>query len=196
MDKTTKKLSSSETWYKVSNRISNVLLELKIFLIHIFSYIPSHYVRKFIYRIGGIEIGRGSSVHMGVKFYDTKNIVIGHDSIIGEGCVLDGRDELKIGNHVALASEVMIYNSQHDTSDENFIAVNKPVYLEDYVFIGPRAIILPGVTIGKGSIVAAGAVVTKDVVPYSIIAGIPAEKIGERKIKDLQYKLGRPRLFR
>lgn len=196
MDKSRKKLSPSETWYKVSNRIVNVLLELKIFLIYILSFIPSHFIRRFVYRVGGIKIGRGSSIHMGVKLYDTKNIVIGNDSIIGEGCVLDGRDELKIDNHVALASEVMIYNSQHDTSDENFTAVNKPVHIEDYVFIGPRVIILPGVTIGKGSIIAAGAVVTKDVDPYSICAGVPAQKIGERKIKDLQYKLGRPRLFR
>lgn len=195
-DKTGKKLSPSETWNKVSNRISNVLLELKIFLVHILSYIPSHYIRRFIYRIAGIKIGRGSSIHMGVKFYETKNIIIGQDSIIGEGCILDGRDELVIGNHVALASDVMIYNSQHDTNDENFTAINKPVILEDYVFVGPRAIILPGVKIGKGAIIAAGAVVTKDVSQFSIVAGIPAEIIGERKIKDLQYKLGRPRLFR
>lgn len=195
-DKTGKKLSPSETWNKVSNRIGSILLELKIFIIHTLSYIPSHYIRRFIYRIAGIKIGRGSSIHMGVKFYETENIIIGQDSIIGEGCVLDGRDELKIGSHVALATDVMIYNSQHDTSDENFTAINKPVNIEDYVFVGPRAIILPGIKIGKGAIIAAGAVVTKDVPQFSIVAGVPAQIIGERKIKDLQYKLGRPRLFR
>ncbi|MEX1052368.1 MAG: acyltransferase [Patescibacteria group bacterium] len=160
------------------------------------SYIPSHTIRKFIYRLAGLKIGKGSSIHMGVKFYQTKNIVIGQDSIIGERCVLDGRDELKIGNHVALASEVMIYNSQHDSSDENFTAINKPVVLEDYVFVGPRAIILPGSIIGKGAIIAAGAVVTKDVPEYAIVGGVPATLIGQRKIQDLKYKLGRPRLFR
>lgn len=195
-DKTGKKLSPTETWNKLSNRILNVLLELKVFLIHLLSYFPSHNVRKLIYRLGGIKIGRGSTFHMGVKFYDPKNIIIGQDSIIGEGCVLDGRDELVIGNHVALASDVMIYNSQHDTNDENFTAINKPVILEDYVFVGPRAIILPGVKIGKGAIIAAGAVVTKDVVEFSIVGGVPAIIIGQRKIKELKYKLGRPRLFR
>lgn len=195
-DKTGKKLSPSEIWGKLSNRINSVFLELKIFLIHLFSYFPSHYVRRFIYRLGGIKIGKGSSIHMGVKFYETKNIIIGQDSIIGEDCVLDGREILKIGNHVALASEVMVYNSQHNTTDENFEAISKPVIIGDYVFIGPRAIILPGVKIGKGSIIAAGAVVTKDVSDFSIIAGVPGEVISERKIKDLNYKLGRPRLFR
>ncbi len=196
IDKTGKKLSPSETWNKLSNRIMNVLLEFKVFIIHLLSYIPSHNIRKIIYRLGGMKIGGGSTIHMGVKFYDTKNIIIGQDSIIGEGCVLDGRSDLVIGSHVALASEVMVYNSQHDTNDENFIAINKPVILEDYVFVGPRAIILPGVKIGKGAIVAAGAVVTKDVLPFSIVGGVPAVEISQRKIKDLKYKLGRPRLFR
>jgi maltose O-acetyltransferase len=195
-DKTGKKLSPAETWGKVSNRVKNVILEFKLFIVHTLSYIPSHIIRKFIYRVFGIKIGRGSSIHMGVKFYDTKSISIGQDSIVGEGCVLDGRADLKIGNHTALASEVMIYNSQHDSTDENFIALNKPVVIEDYVFIGPRAIILPGVTIGKGAIVGAGAVVTKDVSEFAIVGGVPAITIGERKLKDLKYKLGRPRLFR
>jgi Acetyltransferase (isoleucine patch superfamily) len=68
--------------------------------------------------------------------------------------------------------------------------------IEDYVFIGPRAIILPGVKIGKGAVVAAGAVVTKDVAPFSVVGGVPAKIIGERKIKNLSYKLGRARWFR
>jgi len=195
-DKTGKKLSPSETWNKLSNRIKSVILELKIFIVHLLSYIPSHTIRRFIYRLAGLKIGRGSSIHMGVRFYQTKNIFIGQDSIIGERCVLDGRDELKIGNHVALASEVMIYNSQHDSGDENFTAINKPVILEDYVFVGPRVIILPGCTIRKGAIIGAGAVVTKDVPEYAIVGGVPASLIGQRKITDLKYKLGRPRLFR
>jgi len=64
------------------------------------------------------------------------------------------------------------------------------------VFIGPRAIILPGVTVGKGAVVAAGAVVTKDIPDFSIVGGVPAQIIGERKTKDLHYKLGRARWFR
>jgi len=69
------------------------------------------------------------------------------------------------------------------------------VKIEDYVFIGPRVIIQPGVKIGYGAIVAAGAVVTKDVLPYSIVGGVPANIIGERKLKNLHYRLGRARLF-
>jgi maltose O-acetyltransferase len=129
-------------------------------------------------------------------FYDPANISIGNGTIIGERVVLDGRDTLDIGNHVDIASEVMIYNAEHDVQSENFHAVYGGVVIEDYVFIGPRAIILPGVTIGKGAVVGAGAVVTKDVEPFAIVGGVPAKVIGERQHKDLHYKLGRPALFR
>ncbi|KKQ96441.1 MAG: Acetyltransferase, partial [Candidatus Woesebacteria bacterium GW2011_GWA1_39_12] len=69
------------------------------------------------------------------------------------------------------------------------------VEIKDYVFIGPRAIILPGVSIGRGAVVAAGAVVTKNVPDFAIVGGVPAKVIGERKNKNLNYRLGRARLF-
>ena len=90
----------------------------------------------------------------------------------------------------------MIYNSEHDINDESFIAKNSPVRIEDYVFIGPRVIILAGVTVGRGAVVGAGAVVTKDVPPYAIVGGVPAKIIGERRNKDFHYRLGRARWFR
>lgn len=158
--------------------------------------VPSHHVRRFFYRFFGMKIGKGSTIHMGARFYNPKNIQIGEDSIIGEDVVLDGRDKLTIGNHVDIASEVMIYNAQHDVRDPNFPAICALVIIEDYVFIGPRAIILQGVTVKKGAVVGAGAVVTKDVEENSIVGGVPAEKIGERGVKDLNYRLGRAAWFR
>lgn len=181
---------------KILNRIKNVILELEIFILHIVGYIPSHWIRKIFYWLGGIRIHRSSTIHMGARFYDPRNIMIGKDTIIGEKVVLDGRDRLTIGDHVDFASEVMIYNSQHDINDPKFKAIDGPVTIEDYVFIGPRAIILPGIIIGEGAIVAAGAVVTKDVESFTVVGGVPAKPIGERKLKKLDYRLGRPRLFR
>lgn len=195
-DKTGKKLTLKEFFTKVVNRIKNIFLEFIVFKLHLVGLVPSHNFRCFFYRLAGIKIGKGSTIHTRAKFYDPRNIQIGEDTIIGEGAVLDGRAKLIIGNHVDIASEVMIYNSQHDIEDENFIARDEEIIIEDYVFIGPRAIILPGVKIGKGAVVAAGAVVTKDVPPYAVVGGVPAKIIGERKNKNLHYKLGRARLFR
>ena len=195
-DRQGRKLTFREVVQKVINRIKNIFLEFEVFCLHLVGYLPFHHMRRFFYRLAGIKIGRGSSIHMGARFYDPRNIEIGEDTIIGEGAVLDGRAKLFIGNHVDIASEVMIYNSEHDINDVNFQAIEAPVYIEDYVFIGPRAIILPGVKIGKGAVVAAGAVVTKDVPPFAIVGGVPAKIIGERKNKNLNYKLGRARWYR
>lgn len=194
-DRMGRELGLGEASGKVGNRMYNYLADFFLFWLHLFCYIPSHRVRRFILRLAGAKIGKGSSIHMGCRFFSLKNIRIGEDSIIGEGTFMDGRASLTIGNHVDIASQVMIYNSEHDINSEDFYATELPVEIGDYVFIGPRAIILPGVGIGKGAVVGAGAVVTHDVLEFDIVAGVPAEKIGERKLKDLHYRLGRARLF-
>lgn len=181
---------------KIIRRIKTISLELEILFLHCIGHIPSHHIRRFFYRLAGIKIGSGSTLHTGARFYNPANIQIGQDTIVGEDSILDGREKLTIGNHVDIASEVMIYNSMHDIEDPDFKAISKQVVIDDYTFIGPRAIILPGVKIGKGAVVAAGAVVTKDVEDFKVVAGIPAEVIRERKNKNLNYKLGRAAWFR
>jgi len=180
---------------KVFRKLRTILTEFVNFILRIVGFVPSHHVRRFFYRISGISIGTGSTIHMGAVFYDPKNIKIGKDSIIGEGAVLDGRDKLIIGDHVDIASEVMIYNAEHDVQNADFHAIRAPVIIEDYVFIGPRAIILPGVKIKKGAVIGAGAVVTKDVEEFTIAGGVPAKEI-KKRTTDLKYKLGRAAWFR
>ena len=113
-------------------------------------------------------------------------ITIGPGSVVGTRCELDGRNGLTLGRNVNLSSEVLIYTLQHDPRDPHFATVGGPVTIHDYAWISARAIILPNVTVGEGAVVAAGAVVTRDVAPYTIVAGIPAQPIGERS-KNLDY---------
>jgi len=145
--------------------------------------------------LAGMKIGKGSTIHMWANFFQPKNIKIGEGTIIGNHVFLDGRAPLMIGDHVDIASEVMIYNSEHDLEKEDFSSIEEPVEIGDYVFVGPRVIILPGVKIGKGAVIAAGAVVSKDVPNLAIVGGVPAKVIGERKDKNPKYRLGRARLF-
>ena len=105
----------------------------------------------------------------------------------------------KVGSNCNICSHCFIEN---DVIVGDYVTIKNGVYLwdgitvEDYVFIGPRAIILPGVVLGRGAVVTAGAVVTKDVQDFEIVGGIPAKVIGERRQKDLHYKLGRAAWFR
>ena len=168
---------------KIINRFQTIVLEFKVMMLHVVGLVPCHYFRRFFYRLSGIKIGNGSTIHTGARFYNPQNITIGKDTIVGEGAVLDGRDKLLIGNHVDIATGVMIYNSEHDVQSEEFKAISESVIINDYVFIGPRAIILPGVTIGKGAVVGAGAVVTKNIADFEIVGGVPAKAIG--KVKDI-----------
>ncbi|PIR98963.1 acyltransferase [Candidatus Collierbacteria bacterium CG10_big_fil_rev_8_21_14_0_10_44_9] len=142
-----------------------------------------------------MTIGNNSTLHTGIRVFDPRRIKIGEGTIIGFSSFIDGRESVTIGDHTDIASEVMIYSQEHDLSADDFAARGGKVSIGNYVFIGPRAIILPGVKIGDGAVVAAGAVITKDVDPFTIVGGVPAKVISERKLKDPHYKLGRFKLF-
>jgi maltose O-acetyltransferase len=190
-DKDGKKLSSTQVASKVSGRIGQMWLEMVTYFLYLVGHCPLSFIRSFFYILFGVQIGPRSIINIGARMYNPTNISIGEDCVIGEKIVMDGREKLSIGNHVDIASEVMIYNSEHNINDESFAATSAPVTIEDYVFIGPRAIILPGVTIRKGAVVGAGAVVTKDVEAFSIVGGVPAKEIGQRNIKNPSYSLRR-----
>ena len=194
-DKTGRKLSLIEVIGKGWARVANIVLDFELMLLRWLGHIPFHAARKWGYQLAGIKIGHGSAIHMWANFFNPSEVEIGEDTVIGDHCFLDGRAKIKIGNHTALASSVMIYNSEHDIDSCDFMAREEPVAIGDYVFVGPRAIIMPGVKIGNGAIVAAGAVVTKDVPVRAVVGGVPAKFIRERKLESFHYKIGRARLF-
>jgi len=95
---------------------------------------------------------------------------------------------LYIGSNVSISEGTAIFTLEHDPNSPTFDNRGAPVRIADYVFLGARAIVLPGVTIGEGAVVGAGAVVTRDVAPFTIVAGVPAKPIGQRS-RDLAYSL-------
>jgi maltose O-acetyltransferase len=194
-DRTGKNLNSQDIFQKIINRIKTICLEFWLMILRFVGFIPIHTIRKIFYLASGIDIPFSSTIHIGANFFRPSNISIGKDTIIGDHCFLDGRAPLKIGNHVGIASQVLIYNDEHDINSPDYGNSFGPVEIGDYVFIGPRSIILPNTKIGKGAVVAAGAIVTKDIPEFEIWGGVPAKKISDRKIDNPNYKLGRPMLF-
>lgn len=148
---------------------------------NVIAKIPLHFVRLLFYRLL-FKIGYKSSILMNVEIWHVDRLHIGNHSTINAKSVIDSRGGLYIGNNVNIAGYVQIWTAQHD--------VDSPIHqtIGDYVWIASRAIVLPGVTLGKGAVVAAGSVVTRDVPPYTIVAGNPARKIKDRN-KDLIYEI-------
>ncbi len=155
---------------------------------HVVNRLPFHFLRLFFYRMI-FEIGEGASILLGVRIRRTKNVVIGKHSTINYECTLDGRGApLIIGANVDIGPQVLIWTQEHDVDSPTHKAVSKPVVIEDYAWIAARAIILPGVTIRRGAVVAAGSVVYQDVEPFTVVAGNPARAV-KRRSPDMNYQL-------
>jgi acetyltransferase-like isoleucine patch superfamily enzyme len=171
-------------------------LELLLYVCNrIIAKIPSHTIRLAFYRqVMKFDIAPSSHVFMDAWFDSPHNFSLGAHSVINQKCRLDTRGGIRIGSNVSISAECIILTADHDPQSPTCAAREKPVVIEDYAFLGTRAMILPGVTVGRGAVVAAGAVVTRDVPPMTICAGVPARKIGERKA-DLDYRVDYGRLL-
>jgi len=170
-------------------RFNQFFFGLTQFLLIITGFIPSNIFRKLIYKyIFFMKIGKNSTIHHGAKIRSPWKIKIGNNTIIGDAAILDGRRGITIGDNVNFSTGVWIWTLQHDLNSPKFETEGGPVVIEDYAWISCRTIILPGVHIGKGVVIAAGSVVTKSINQFKIAAGIPAKEIGCRE-KDLEYKL-------
>jgi maltose O-acetyltransferase len=130
---------------------------------------------------------------MGCEVRSPRKIAIGDNCVINRGVLLDGRGGLlSLGDNVDIAQEAVIWTLGHDPHDDNRCDKGGPVTIGDYAWIGHRSIIMPGVTIGRGAVIAAGAVVTRDVPTMAIVAGVPAKVIGQRRSKLLYTMCYRP----
>jgi acetyltransferase-like isoleucine patch superfamily enzyme len=169
-------------------KIRSFLKGLSFYLAnHVIACVPSFRIRHYYYRhIMRYSIGRESSVHMGV-FVTGSKIHMGDNVVINRGTHLDGRIGIAIRNNVSISPEVYIISMEHDPNDPMFKTRGSEVIIDDHVWIGTRAMILPGVHIGEGAVVGASAVVTRDVAPYQIVAGVPARVIGER-LRQIDYR--------
>ena len=140
-----------------------------------------------------IIVGKNSFVSMNVKVLnlhpDKNQIKIGDNCIINPNVILDGRKgRIIIGNNVDISRDSYIYTAQHDPHDDFHGIKYADVIIHDHVWVASRATILPGVTLGKGCVIACGALVTKDVDEMCMVGGVPAKVIGMRR-SGLKYTI-------
>ena len=157
---------------------------------HVVGYIPCVLLRWLYYRyVLGIRMERSVYIYMGLYWYPTdKKVVIGRNTAINRNVIMDARDDVYIGKNVNISAEAAIYTGGHRINSTDFAYYSAPVRIEDRVWIGTRAMIMPGVTIGEGAVILPGAVVTQSVPPFSLVGGVPGKVIGTRQ-KDLTYDL-------
>ena len=177
-------------------------------------------MRAVIWRAAARRVGRGLQIGSGVGFKHVETFAIGEGVFIGAQSYLQGRFDgtFEIGDHVWIGPQsyfdardlileeyvgwgpgARVLGSAHTGVPANVPIIQtdldiKPVRIEAWADIGTSAVILPGITVGRGSIVGAGAVVTRDVPPFSIVAGVPARVIGQRNPPDVPRDGQEPRL--
>jgi maltose O-acetyltransferase len=170
---------------------------------HVVAHVPSYTLRHLWYRkVLGLDLAPSAGVHLGcyVWFYGPNDVRrahvrIGENTHINRDCVLDVRGGLTIGDNVSMSAGVSVVTIARLATSQG-PAERRPVAIEDNVWIGTRAILMPGVTIGRGAVVGAGAVVVADVPPLTIVFGSPARAVGKRPAEEADYTLdGRFPLF-
>ena len=151
--------------------------------------IPLHIVRVlwFKAKVPRAKTSKQLAIYRHIRIKNGRGISIGNNVVMNRGVLLDGRSGLDIGNNVDIGENVRIWTLEHDPNN-NHVLRGEGTTIGDYVWIAPCAIIMPGVTIGRGAIVAGGSIVTHDVEPMSIVAGVPAKEIGKRS-GELNYSL-------
>lgn len=172
----------------MKDRVRNLYYWGSLWLATQVGTIPSHAIRDAFYRnFLGIKLPSSSIIYWRARFFSPRGIHIGEHSIVGDHAFLDGRMGIFIGSNVNIASEVRIWTEQHDTGSSDFGVSGGQVRIGDWAFIGSRVTILPGVSIGEGTVVGAGAVVARDLPAWSIAVGVPAKVVKQRPV--LKYQL-------
>lgn len=147
---------------------------------------PSRHFRVWGLRFVGMEYG-DARIYNGFHIRAPHKIRIADGVSIGPNVLLDGRMGLTIEKSATIGYGAIIWTLNHDYNDIHFRMVGAPVIIGEYAWICSHSIILPGITIGKGAVVASNAVVTHDVPPFAVVAGCPAKIVKYREEKSYDY---------
>ena len=141
---------------------------------------PFRSVKPMLLQLFGARVGKGVVIHPGVNIKFPWKLAIGDHVWIGQRAWLDNIDQLTIGNHVVISQGAMIIQGSHDYKKVDYPTLHRPVVLEDGSWVGAGAIVTLGVTLKSHAVLAAGSMTSKDLEPYMIYQGNPAQPVRER----------------
>lgn len=159
--------------------------ELYLWSMCIFKYIPGRIGSLLRAKIYGIKMGAKTYIWDSVHIDAPRKLTIGFNTSINRGSILNCWGYVEIGSNVLIGPNVIIYSQNHNYKDSSSLISlqgykREKVIIEDDVWVAANAIILPGVTLSKGTVIAAGSVVTNSTEPYTVYAGVPAKPISKR----------------
>lgn len=144
---------------------------------------PFRSVKPGLLRLFGARVGKGVVIHPGVNIKYPWKLTIGDHVWIGQRAWLDNIDQLVIRDHVVISQGAMIIQGSHNYKKVDYPTMSGPVLLEEGSWVGAGAMVMLGVTLKSHSVLSAGSVATKDLEPYTIYQGIPAQPVRERVIE-------------
>jgi putative colanic acid biosynthesis acetyltransferase WcaF len=152
------------------------------------THVPSNALRIRALRRLGADLGEHVYLFGGSEVLEPGNLRIAGRCHVGRFCQVDARGGIDIGWDVVIASHVLLVTADHDMQAPGFDGRLGPIRIGDRAWLASRSTVVRGVTIGEGAVVAAGAVVTQDVAPWTVVGGVPAKPIGERS-REQTYRI-------
>lgn len=166
--------------FSVRNRIGRLIWLLVWAMFGRLSPTPLFFWRAMLLRIFGAKVGKGSRIYPNIKIWAPWLLQVEDVVAIANGVDVYNPGGVRLGHHVVLSQGSYLCGATHDFNDEGFPMVWKPIVIEPYGWVCARAIVLPGVIVGEGAVLGAGAVANKNLAPWSVYAGNPSCKVGER----------------
>ncbi len=157
-------------------------------LLLISSWIPGSWHRRLVLKLFGAHIGAGVVLKPRVRVKFPWRLAVGDHSWIGEGVWIDNLAEIKIGAHACISQGVYLCTGSHDWVSPTFDLITKPIEICDGAWISARSVVGPGVKVGEGAVLVLGSTVTKDMSPWMVYAGVPAEPVRYRHGRSVPSK--------
>lgn len=180
---------------EMSKPIKCIYYAVTLFGNVVINKVPSRHFRKWFYKLLGAKIGKNTVICRRVEILLPKGLQLSNNVAVGWFAELDARGGIVIDHDTNIASHVKLITGSHDIDDSEYIANFFPIHIGHHCWLGTGAIVLQNVNIGDGAVIAAGAVVTKDVPPFEVWGGIPAKFIRKREKLTSYHIEGAPMLY-